>query len=113
LGAAASPVDAAAIAVPPAVAAPPVAAALPIDAMGSVLPMLASAPAVVAATPPPPLALPAVPGLPDFPTELTLPHDLVCAGTAWSANADGAHHDTDPSISSDRARWDDGRHEDG
>jgi hypothetical protein len=64
---------------------------------------------MVAATPPPPIALPTVPGLPVLPTELTLPHDLVCAGTAWSANSDGTQHEPGPA----RAGWEDGRHEDG
>lgn len=64
---------------------------------------------MVAATPPPPIAIPSVPGLPVLPTELALPHDLVCAGTAWSASADGTRHEVTPV----RAGWDDGRAEDG
>jgi hypothetical protein len=44
-----------------------------------------------------------------LPTELALPHDLVCAGTAWSAGADGSHRGVSP----DRVGWTDGRRQDG
>lgn len=37
------------------------------------------------------VSLPTVPGLPlQLPSELSMPHDLICEGTAWSASKPGA-----------------------
>ncbi|CDQ44513.1 hypothetical protein BN1047_02393 [Mycolicibacterium neoaurum] len=58
-------------------------------ATDTVLPAIASAPAVLAATPPPPLALPDMPGLPvQLPASIPFPSDLLCEGTAWSATTE-------------------------
>ncbi len=105
--AAVTPLDAA-VAVPAAVPPGPTAAAMVSDAAGSVLPAIANAPSILAATPPPPLALPSVPGFPTLPTELTIPRDFVCEGTAWSAHGgtDGDPHlPAGPKTQAGRTDW--------
>ena len=72
-------------------AASPVGVIETIESVGSALTGLISSPLGVATSAPriaagPTLNLPTVSGLPvPLPSELSMPHDLVCAGLGWSA----------------------------
>jgi hypothetical protein len=81
------------------------------EAAGVVPPLAAPVPPIPAAelaqlVPTPQLILPTVPGLPvPLPGELSLPHDLVCEGTAWSASisSPGSQAPPAPATSADAA----------
>jgi hypothetical protein len=53
------------------------------------------------------VSLPTVPGLPvQLPSEISLPHDLICEGTAWSAHPNsGAEPGSVPAARRNRGGW--------
>jgi hypothetical protein len=77
----------------PAPAPPPAAAAVP-----DIPAALTTLPDTAALAPPLPVQsiVDAIPGGPLLPTQIPVPHDLVCEGTAWSAKAPTAAADHQP-----------------
>ena len=52
------------------------------------------------------VSLPTVPGLPvQLPSELSMPHDLICEGTAWSASKPDTASETAPPVRRTRGGW--------